>query len=41
VLPEGSSAWRPSDPLIIDIGSPAGQLADEISRLLGASMAIV
>jgi len=27
--------------LIIDIGSPAGQLADEISRLLGASMAIV
>lgn len=29
------------DPLIIDIGSPAGQLADEISRLLGASVAIV
>jgi len=27
--------------LIIDIGSPAGQLADEIIRLLGTSMAIV
>ena len=29
------------DPLIIDIGPPAGQLADEIIRLLGASVAIV
>jgi ribose 5-phosphate isomerase A len=29
------------DPLIIDIGPSAGQLADEIIRLLGASVAIV
>ena len=29
------------DPLIIDIGPPAGKLADEIIRLLGASVAIV
>jgi ribose 5-phosphate isomerase A len=29
------------DPLIVDIGPPAGQLADEIIRLLGASVAIV
>jgi hypothetical protein len=29
------------DPLIVDIGPPAGQLADEIIRLLGASEAIV
>ena len=29
------------DSLIIDIGPPAGQLADEIIRLLGASVAIV
>jgi gluconate kinase len=29
------------DPLIIDIGPPAGQLADEIIRQLGASVAIV
>jgi ribose 5-phosphate isomerase A len=29
------------DPLIIDIEPPAGQLTDEIIRLLGASMAIV
>ena len=29
------------DPLIIDIGPPAGQLAEEIIRLLGASVAIV
>jgi carbohydrate kinase (thermoresistant glucokinase family) len=29
------------DPLIIDIGPPAGQLADEIIRLLGASVAII
>jgi ribose 5-phosphate isomerase A len=28
------------DPLIIDIGPPAGQLAEEIIRLLGASVAI-
>ena len=29
------------DPLIIDIGPPAGQLADEITRLLGASVTIL
>jgi ribose 5-phosphate isomerase A len=29
------------DPLIIDIGPPAGQLANEIIRLLGASVAFV
>ena len=29
------------DPLIVDIGPPAGQVADEIIRLLGASVAIV
>ncbi len=33
--------WPDEDPLIIDIGPPAGQLADEIIRQLGASVAIV
>jgi hypothetical protein len=38
--------WRWSygpdeDPLIIDIGSPAGQLADEITWLLGTSVTIL